>query len=495
MHAAVPIRPLAAAALLVAAGAVAAPPAPPSWGPGIDLSTFYERAATPPDPAGRALAEAAEAAGRPKLEIGEESPYEEFLAIARVMMFLRSRHADPATWHDLAEGALKGMVSAMDPFSEYMSKGDYEAFEDETEGRVDGIGVTVSEADDGLLGEYAEPDSPAAAAGLLMGDVLTAVDGRALAGMDFDEAVALIGGEPGSEVALAGRHDNGDDFEARAVRDALRLPTVGPAVALTNGVGFVYVREFGERTPAEFREALEALDAGALRGLVLDLRDNPGGLISSSTDVAGHFLPADALIARTKGRVPEEDDVEYRSRGRDEFPELRLAVLVNGWSASAAELLAGALQDHGRALLAGERTFGKASVQNFFDLPFRDHATLKLTTARYLTPNGRMVHGAGIEPDLVVRQGAEEADETPRRRLLLAHPELAPPALRSRILSLPDRPLDAAVEWILSTNPVPAAASAPSPAPPEEAAPEAGAPEEAAPAGGGADAAETPSEP
>jgi carboxyl-terminal processing protease len=397
------------------------------------------------------------------VEDGKVAPDETDEAVRGIgdaLRFVRDRYVDEVPTDELAAGAVAGLAAALDPWCERMTPKDVREMEREDAGRYTGIGVSVSEGPGKtILVDWPEPGSPAFRAGIRMDDRIVAVDGIDADAFGFDETVDRIGGEVGTTVEIAWeRADRGGVATARVTRAALSVPTVQAVRRIGGDVGYLFLAEFASRTPRELRRAVRSLNPATLRGLVVDLRDDPGGDVEAAVACASLFLPRRALVARTRGRIPKEDDHNYRSAGGEAWPDLRLALLVNGETASAAEIFAGALRDHGRAPLFGGRTFGKGLVQGFFDLEGPSGAsTLKLTTARWYTPSGAMVHGAGIEPDFPFAQSDEEAFALVRARMLAVWPELAEPSVRSRILAVPDRALDAALAWVRDGDPPPAA--------------------------------------
>ena len=428
---------------------VAAAIAVAAWG---FLAPLAQKASAPPPPAAAAVAAAEEKA--------PDETDEAVRGIGDALRFVRDRYVDEVPTDELAAGAVAGLAAALDPWCERLTPRDVDEMEREDRGSYTGIGVSVSEGPGGtVLVDWPEPGSPAFRAGIRMDDRIVAVDGVALDSLGFNDAVDLIGGEPGSEVEIAWeRADDAGAATARVERAALSVPSVQAARRIGGDVGYLFLAEFAARTPRELRRAVRSLRPETLRGLVVDLRDDPGGDVEAAVACASLFLPRRALVARTRGRVPKEDDHNYRSAGGEAWPGLRVALLVNGETASAAEIFAGALRDHGRAPLFGGRTFGKGLVQGFFDLAGPSGpSTLKLTTARWFTPSGAMVHGAGIEPDFVFPQTDEEAFALVRARMLAVWPELAEPSVRDRILAVPDRALSAALDWVRAGDPPPAA--------------------------------------
>lgn len=381
-----------------------------------------------------------------------DDPYEGFLALARCVMIARERFVETNSFDRLTQTAIDGFFAALDPYSRYLVSDERDAADRDDRGELLGIGVTVSEEDGDLVVSWPLPGSPAFRAGVRMGDVVERIDGARFADLGFDAAMDAIEGPEGSWVELDVLHGDGTRERIRVRRSAVRVPTVQSASVATNGVGYVCITQFGETTSAELVVALSRLrrEADPLRALVLDLRDNPGGLLDQAVRVAGLFLPERTLVATTRGRVPKEDDREYRTAAGGPFRDLRLAVLVNENSASASEFVAAALRDAGRAKLVGAHTFGKASVQSYFSVPERPGDTVKLTTAHYYTPKGELIHGKGLEPDVPVEQNWKDFWQATLKRMAETHPELAQTNALERLAAVPDRPREAAVALLLS---------------------------------------------
>ncbi len=407
-----------------------------------------------------ALLAAAAAPAAEKTPAPSDDPYEGFLALARCIMIARERFVETNSFDELSQTAIDGFFAALDPYGRYLVSDEMDAVERDDRGEFVGIGVTVSEEDGELVVNWPEPGSPAFRAGVRMGDVVERIDGLRVADLGFDAAVASIQGPESSWVELDVLHEDGVRERIRVRRTAQRVPTVQSAHVVSNGVGYVCITQFGEPTTAELAVALARLRreaGGELRGLVLDLRENPGGLLEQAIRVAGLFLPEKTLIATTRGRVPAEDDREFRTAAAGPWRAVPLAVLVNEGSASASEFVSAALRDAGRAKLVGAHTFGKASVQSFFSVPERPGHAVKLTTAHYYTPKGELIHGKGLEPDVSVPQTGEEFWLATLKRVAETHPELACTNTLERLSAQPDRPLAAAVELLSGTDPEEAA--------------------------------------
>jgi carboxyl-terminal processing protease len=319
--------------------------------------------------------------------------------LAEVMALIHDDYVDDTDDHTLMSNAIRGMVGELDPHSAFMNRDEFEDLKIATEGNYSGIGVEVT-AEDGVLTVIAPlDDSPAARAGIRPGDAILAIDGRLLRSEPLDQAIKRIRGEPGTVVKLGiGRETLSKPLELTIERAVVSVHSVRFDM-LEPGYGYLRISQFSETTGPDALAAIRALEqeaGGELRGLVLDLRNNPGGVLDAAVEVSDAFLE-DGTIVTAEGRSAE-------SRFRMEALEgdlsrgAPIAVLVNGGSASAAEIVAGALRDNGRAKILGQKTFGKGSVQTV--LPLDDGQALKLTTSRYFTPSGVSIHERGIDPDV-----------------------------------------------------------------------------------------------
>lgn len=304
---------------------------------------------------------------------------------------------------ELARGAVRGMVKVLqkledDPYALFYTPQAYRSFQELTTGRFSGIGVWLKDVKNTLRIVSVLPDSPALAAGLQADDVIRSIDGRDVATMTSDEAIARIKGSEGTEVDLEiGRDDDVIEYTIR--RAELDLPSV--TASLEDDVGYLQLITFADGAGDSVREEVERLREEGAEGIVLDMRDNGGGLFDEAVEVASVFIE-DGEIVSYESRT--EEDVVYQAEG-DAFEELPLVVLVNGGTASASEIVTGALQDRDRAIVVGTTTYGKGSVQRL--VPLLDGSALKLTTAAYFTPEGGSIDGEGIEPDVEVNEVAE----------------------------------------------------------------------------------------
>ncbi|MCC6217209.1 MAG: S41 family peptidase [Polyangiaceae bacterium] len=334
---------------------------------------------------------------RPK----DASAYALLDQLARVLVLVENEYVEPVDRRRLVEGALSGMVSALDPHSSYLPKEDYSLFQADTEGRFGGVGIEIELRADHLVVLGTMEGSPAERAGLRPGDRIVAIDAQPVRDRKLDELLRRMRGAPGTKVDLTVERDGREgSFGVALVREVIRVVSVVGKL-LKGEVAYVRVRQFQEGTHDELLRVVGRLRAeapgGRFAGVLLDLRNNGGGLVDECVAVADELLgPGVVYTARQRGKVVDE----ARSAAGGALGREPLVALVNEYSASAAEIVAGALQDHRRATLVGSRTFGKGSVQSIIDLP--DGSGLKLTTMRYYTPNGRAIQAQGVEPDVLV---------------------------------------------------------------------------------------------
>ena len=328
-------------------------------------------------------------------------PVEELRAFAEVMERIRSAYIEDVSDRDLLESAIRGMLYELDPHSNYLTPDQFEDLQVTTSGEFGGLGIEVTMEDGFVKVVTPVDDSPASKAGILAGDLILKIDGTFVKGLTLSEAVELMRGEIGSEIELMVLSQGEENpRQVTVTRDKIQLHSVRSR-QLEPGLGYIRISQFQNNTGPDTRKALDKLSKdGELRGLVLDLRNNPGGVLGGAVQVADLFLNS-GLIVYTQGRS-EESRSEFKASSGDQLAGLPLVVLVNGGSASASEIVAGALQDQHRALVVGNRTFGKGSVQTV--LPLSKDKALKLTTARYYTPSGRSIQAEGIVPDITVDQ-------------------------------------------------------------------------------------------
>jgi len=339
-------------------------------------------------------------------------PLAELQMFADVFNQIRQGYVESVPDSKLFELAVQGMLSGLDPHSVFLKERAYDSLQETTQGEFSGLGIEIGQ-DGGYITIIAPIDgSPAEAAGLQAGDVILKIDGDSIRDLPVDRSVDLMRGPTGSEVLLTiGRRGLAEPFDVTVVRDIIKVPSVRSR-ELMDGYLWLRAAQFQKDTGLEAISILEkALVQGPLRGIVLDLRNNPGGVLGASVDMAGAFLDG-GLVVYTEGRHPQAAD-HYEAQSGDMLNGAPIVVLINGGSASASEIVAGALQDRRRAVIMGTRSFGKGSVQTI--LPINDTRAVKLTTALYYTPNGRSIQAEGIVPDIVVERAEVKSVESSRR--------------------------------------------------------------------------------
>ncbi len=376
-------------------------------------------------------------------------PYRKLDVFSHVLSLIQNNYVESIDESKLLYGAIDGMVRTLDPHSTFMDPRSYSALKQETDGEYGGIGLEVASKGDDLVVVSPLDDTPASRAGFAPGDKLLEVDGTSTRGWKEAEAVHALMGPPGTRCVIkASRAGWTEPKSFTLIRDVIRIVSVEDKL-FDKRFGYVKIKSFQDRSDLYLKKALDSMRAqtssGQLSGLVLDLRHNPGGLLEQAVKVSDRFL-TDGVIVTTKGRGGKHVEVE-RAHARDTEPSYPMIVLVDGGTASASEIVAGALQDHGRAVVMGTQTFGKGSVQTVIEL--EDGSGLKLTIARYYTPSGRSIQEKGITPDLVVKPAAADAvaaadDEGPREKSLPGHfkgEELAEAAQPVAAVSTTARPL------------------------------------------------------
>lgn len=334
--------------------------------------------------------------------------YGKLKIFADVLSVIQGSYVEEPNTDELMQGAIKGMLQTLDPHSSYLTPDMYKQVDVETKGSFGGLGIEIG-MKDGILTVIAPiEDTPAARAGLKAGDMIVKIENESTKDMTIMDAVKKMRGEPGSKVTIWIAREGAAEAKSYTItRDVIRIKSV-KYKDMGDGIAYVKLNQFQQDTDVELDKALQAemKTKAGLKGLVLDLRNNPGGLLDQAVKVADKFVDA-GLIVYTDGRI-ESQKTKYFAHKDGGYSGFPIVVLVNAGSASASEIVAGALQDHGRAVILGTRTFGKASVQTI--LPLDDGSALRLTTARYYTPNGRSIQAKGIEPDIVVSDGREPTD-------------------------------------------------------------------------------------
>ncbi|HET6306353.1 MAG TPA: S41 family peptidase [Rhodopila sp.] len=333
--------------------------------------------------------------------------YQMLKVFGDVMQRVRAEYVDQVNDKDLIENAINGMLTGLDPHSSYMNAKAFKDMQIQTKGEFGGLGIEVNE-DKGII-KVVSPidDTPAARAGIKPGDIITALDGKTLMGMTLNDAVDRMRGPPNTKIVLTIKRENVDKpIEVSLVRETIHIQVVKSRME-PNDIGYVRLSQFTEQADAGIRQAVKTLrqqnGGKQLRGLILDLRNNPGGLLDQAVAVSSDFIDQGEIVS-TRARHTE-DSQRWDAKGDDILHGAPLVVLINGGSASASEIVSGALQDHRRAILLGTRSFGKGSVQTVIPLP--GDGAMRLTTARYYTPSGRSIQALGIVPDVPVQETAE----------------------------------------------------------------------------------------
>lgn len=332
----------------------------------------------------------------------KEDLYAQVELFADAVSIVRSDYVDEVDAKKLVYGALKGMLVSLDDYSQFMEADEYKEIRQETKGEFGGIGIELNMRDGMLTIIAPMSGSPAEKAGVMAGDRIVKVDGRITKKMTLDDAVKALRGEPGTFANISlWREKQGTILDLSIKRDIIKVESIRKAMILEDRIGYVKLVEFQEHTPRDLENALTRLMKEGMDSLILDLRNNPGGLLDIAVDVSEQFLPRDSIIVSTKARVAGQN-IEFKSKGIVPHADFPLVVLINQGSASASEIVAGAIQDNKRGIIVGMKSYGKGSVQTV--LPLKDGSALRLTTASYFTPSGKSIRGEGIIPDVVVEQ-------------------------------------------------------------------------------------------
>jgi len=392
----------------------------------------------------------------------KNEPYPNLELFSRVLEYVRKDYVDgqDLTYQDLIYSSLKGMLSTLDPHSEFMEPIKYEDLRSDTQGEFGGVGIVISMRDNHLTVVSPMEDTPGFRAGILSGDQIIKINGKSTSTMGLEGAVQELRGAPGTDVEVTIRRPStGETKDLTLTRSVIKVTTVkdlegrGAFSVGDHGIGYIRLTQFGEQTAMEMEDAIKELNKQGMESLILDLRGNPGGLLDQAVRVAEQFLPGGHLVVSTEGRNHEEK-MEYHARRRGKPFEKPVVVLVNHGSASASEIVAGCLQDatalgHCQALILGEQTFGKGSVQSILPLP--DGSALRLTTAKYYTPSHKVIHEKGIVPDIEVIM----SDEDERDMWLKRSPggvEALPETEQQRVREAKDAQLDRAIDVLRSLS-------------------------------------------
>jgi carboxyl-terminal processing protease len=329
------------------------------------------------------------------------STYEQLKIFSEILSLVESNYVEDVDPKSLIEGAIRGMVKTLDPHSSYLNAESFQAMQVETSGKFGGLGIEISMRGGVLTVVSPIEDTPAWKEGILAGDKIIKIEGESTLDMTLTEAVTHMRGERGKAITITIFRESVEaPFDVTIVRDIINVQSVKHKV-FEDSVGYVSIRSFTKTTSGDLDKALTDLEEKGVSKLVLDLRNNPGGLLNQAVEVSDRFLEGENLIVYTKGRS-DEQNMRFTTREDIKRVTLPMVILVNGGSASASEIVSGALQDLGRAVILGTKTFGKGSVQTI--IPLSDQSALRLTTARYYTPSGRVIQENGIVPDIIVEQ-------------------------------------------------------------------------------------------
>jgi carboxyl-terminal processing protease len=347
----------------------------------------------------------------PKVSALSTNVYEDLKVFTDVLGLLQKEYVEETHSKDLVYGAIKGMLETLDPHSAFMPPNVYKEMQEETKGRFEGLGIEITVKDGVLTVVSPIEDTPAFRAGIQAGDQIQKIDGELTKNLTLMDSVKRLRGPKGTKVTITiMREGFSKPREFTLARDVIPIRSVRYELK-EKQYGYIRLTQFQEKTEGEFDKAIKALESesrGAIKGLILDLRNNPGGLLDQAVKVADRFIES-GLVVSMEGRR-EDQKMRFYAHPQGTMARYPLVVLVNGGSASGSEIVAGAIQDHGRGILVGTQTFGKGSVQTIF--PMKDGSGLRLTTARYYTPNGRSIQAKGIIPDIIVSAALPEEEKT-----------------------------------------------------------------------------------
>jgi carboxyl-terminal processing protease len=348
-----------------------------------------------------------------KTEEIQALPFDELRNFTEIFGRIKQDYVEPVADKKLLEDAIRGMLSGLDPHSAYLGSEEYKELQEGTSGQFGGLGIEVG-MENGFV-KVVSPidDTPAQRAGIKSGDLIVRLDDKPVKGMSLADAVKTMRGEPGSEIVLTVVREGAEaPLKFKITRDIIKVKSVKSRL-LEKNYGYLRISSFQSGTGQSLSEAISSLkkeNEGKLKGVVLDLRNNPGGVLNAAVEVSDTFLES-GLIVFTEGRI-KNSEMRFSATPGDEIDGAPIVVLINGGSASASEIVAGALQDHKRAIIMGEKSFGKGSVQTI--LPITNGAAIKLTTARYFTPSGRSIQAEGIEPDVKLARVKLESLDAPK---------------------------------------------------------------------------------
>jgi carboxyl-terminal processing protease len=371
----------------------------------------------------------------------EDNGYSQISIFAKAIQLIRQDYVDgnKTSYHDLITAALKGMLSSLDPHSQFMDPNDFRDMQDDTRSRFNGLGIEVSMKNGLPTVITAMEDTPAAKAGILSGDQILRINGISTERMDLQDAINVLRGPAGRKVTLTLLRPSTKEIKDYTLERAeIKVQSVKGArlldaeLAGAFKIGYIRLIQFNEPTAEDLSKALDELQKEGMQALILDLRNNPGGLLNSAVDVCAQFLPPNTKVVSTQGRVASQQHDYSTSGAKKERPSFPMALLINEGSASGAEIVSGALKDLHRAVLVGETTFGKGSVQNVMQLP--DGSAVRFTTAKYYTPSKQVIQGNGVTPNIRVPMTAEQE----RARFTLRNAENVKPDEEKNIIKTKD---------------------------------------------------------
>ncbi len=382
----------------------------------------------------------------------KEQAYDDMAVLTEALMHVRKHYVVEHSYEEILFGALDGMLHSLDPHSSFLAPRAYNSMREDTAGEFCGIGIHVGMRE-GLLTVIAPiEDSPAYRAGLQAGDHIIKIEGRRTTGITLQGAVKVLRGRRGEAVTVTVLRPPEDPFDVSIVRDNIKVSSIKGVRILRDEIGYIRITQFNDPTVGNFAKALRRLKEEGMTALVLDLRNNPGGLLRSAIGISSTLLKHKSVVVSTRGRDAETDIDIHHANGRLHLTEMPVAVLVNGGSASASEIVAGALQDHRRAVIIGQQSFGKASVQSIVRLKSNPDCAIRMTTAHYYTPEGRMIHGEGIEPDIVVELTPREWRKVQIRRAYEETPDAWPEEKREDLQDVQDLQLQRALDAITAVR-------------------------------------------
>jgi len=340
--------------------------------------------------------------------------YEKLKVFSEIISLLESSYVEPIQSEELIDGAIKGMLKSLDPHTSYLNPKSYKDMRVETSGKFGGLGIEISMRDGMLTVVSPIEDTPADRAGVISGDKIIQIEEDSTLDMTLADAVNLLRGKPGEPINITiFREGFTEPKEFTIVRDIIKVKSVKHKV-YNKEIGYVKIRSFSKNTGSDLDKALQKLSEKGVNRLIMDLRNNPGGLLNQAVEVTDRFLDSENLIVYTNGRN-EDQNMRFTTRNQSKKYNFPMVILVNGGSASASEIVSGALQDLGRAIVLGTQTFGKGSVQTI--IPLSDGSALRLTTARYYTPSGRVIQENGIEPDIIVEQPLRKTEKNDKDKV------------------------------------------------------------------------------